>query len=275
MEDFNDIRLKNMIEHRPAFKKRAVVTSGMPYGNKDMHYGHVLGMALSADFMARFLRDRIGSNNVIYVSGSDCYGSPSLEGFRKLQEKGYKGTIEDMVREKYESHIRDWDAYEIKFNGYYGSALDPAKELHTETSAEVFEKLYKNGHLEKMSTYQFYDEEKGTFLNGRQVLGKCPYEGCTSEKGYADECDFGHQYLPQDLIDPVSTLSGKRPVLKKIENWYFDLHKQLPLVSNWLDYTEKNTPIRQFAVKEMREFLKKPEIFIKKDQMETYEAIKA
>lgn len=274
MNDFNDIRLKNMIEHRPNFKKRAVITSGMPYGNKDMHYGHVLGMALSADFMARFLRDRLGSENVIYVSGSDCYGSPSLEGFRKMQEKGYTGTIQDMVNEKYQGHLRDWASYEIKFNGYYGSALPPAKDFHAKTSADVFNKLYENGHLEKMGTYQFYDEEKQTFLNGRQVIGKCPYEGCTSEKGYADECDFGHQYLPQDLIDPVSTLSGKRPVLKKIENWYFDLHKQLPLVTNWVDYIEKNTPIRQFAVKEMREFLKQPEVYIKKDQMDLYNNVK-
>ena len=75
MKDFNDERLKRMIEFRPKFSKRAVVTAGMPYGNKDLHYGHVLGMALYADFMARFLRDRIGSENVIFVSGSDCYGS--------------------------------------------------------------------------------------------------------------------------------------------------------------------------------------------------------
>lgn len=274
MKDFGDVRLKNMIEHRPNVKKRAVVTSGMPYGNKEMHYGHVLGMALYADFMARFLRDRIGRENVIYVSGSDCYGSPSLEGYRKMKENGFKGTIEDMVNHTYASHMRDWNAFEIEFNGYYGSALSPAKDFHVATSAEVFNKLYENGHLEKMSTYQFFDEKQKTFLNGRQVIGKCPYEGCQSEKAYADECDFGHQYLPQDLIDPVSTLSGEKPTLKKISNWYFDLHKQLDIVTNWVDYVEKHTPIRQFATKEMREFLKQPEIFIKKDQMGLYENVK-
>ena len=274
MKDFNDERLKRMIEFRPKFSKRAVVTAGMPYGNKDLHYGHVLGMALYADFMARFLRDRIGSDNVIFVSGSDCYGSPSMEGHRKLVEKGYTGTIEDMVREKRLGHIKDWEAFEIGFNRYYGSALQPAKDMHKRTSAEIFEKLYKNGHLKKMSTYQFFDEKHNTFLNGRQVIGKCPYEGCTSEKGYADECDFGHQYLPQDLLDPVSTLSGETPILKKIENWYFDLDEQYDNVEKWLNYVEKNTPIRPFAVKELREFLKKPEIYIKKDKLENYEAIK-
>ena len=273
MRDFNDERLKRMIEFRPKFSKRAVVTAGMPYGNKDMHYGHVLGMALYADFMARFLRDRIGHDNVIFVSGSDCYGSPSLEGHRKLVEKGYTGTIEDMVTEKHKSHLRDWANYEIGFNRYYGSALEPAKDIHKKTSEEIFEKLYKNGHLKKMTTLQFYDEKQKTFLNGRQVIGKCPYEGCMSEKGYADECDYNHQYSPQDLIDPVSTLSGTKPVLKEIANWYFDLDQDLENVTRWLDFVEKNTPIRPFAVKELKEFLKKPEIYIKKDYLTKYNNI--
>ena len=29
---------------RPVFPKRAVVTAGMPYGNKELHFGHVGGM---------------------------------------------------------------------------------------------------------------------------------------------------------------------------------------------------------------------------------------
>ena len=275
MRDFNDERLKKMIEFRPTFSKRAVVTAGMPYGNKNLHYGHVLGMALYADFMARFLRDRIGKDNVIFVSGSDCYGSPSMEGYRKLQEKGFTGTIEDMIQEKYESHLKDWADYEIGFNRYYGSSLEPAKDIHRQTSEEIFEKLYNNGHLKKMSTLQFYDEKHKTFLNGRQVIGKCPYEGCASEKGYADECDFNHQYLPQDLIDPISTLSGEKPVLKEISNWYYDLDEDLENVSAWLDYVDKNTPIRKYAVKELREFLKKPEVYIKKDNFLKYESIKS
>ena len=53
---------------RPEFPKRAVVTGGMPYGNKELHFGHVGGMLTFADTYARFLRDRIGSENVIFVS---------------------------------------------------------------------------------------------------------------------------------------------------------------------------------------------------------------
>ena len=61
---------------RPSFPKRAVVTGGMPYGNKDLHFGHIGGVFIHADAFARFLRDRIGAENLAFVSGTDCYGSP-------------------------------------------------------------------------------------------------------------------------------------------------------------------------------------------------------
>lgn len=75
---------------RPEFTKRAVITGGMPYGNKTLHFGHVGGMYVHADVYARFLRDRIGKDNVIFVSGTDCYGSPIAEGYRKkVENEGY------------------------------------------------------------------------------------------------------------------------------------------------------------------------------------------
>ena len=87
---------------RPIFPKRAVITAGMPYGNKNLHFGHVGGMFIHADIFARFLRDRIGKDNVIFLSGTDCYGSPIMESYRRLQEAGYEGTLEDYVRGNHE-----------------------------------------------------------------------------------------------------------------------------------------------------------------------------
>lgn len=272
MRDFGEERLKRMIENRKPAPKRAVITGGMPYGNKDLHYGHVLGMFLYADFMARFLRDRIGDENVVFVSGTDCYGSPSMETYRKLQDEGYKGSMQDMVMEYHLRHKEDLKKFDISLNFFGASAVGDAVNNHKEISDMIFNKLYDNGYLKKMSTLQFYDEEKGVFLNGRQVIGKCPYENCNSEKGYADECDLGHQYQPKELINPISTLSGKTPVLKEIGNWYFDMPSCLDLMNEWVDRLEK-TEARPFFLKEVREFFKKPEIYIKKDQMSLYEDI--
>ena len=63
------------VHNRPEFPKRAVVTAGMPYGNKGLHFGHIAGVFVPADVYARFLRDRIGAGNVLFVSGTDCFGS--------------------------------------------------------------------------------------------------------------------------------------------------------------------------------------------------------
>ena len=80
---------------RPAFPKRAVITAGMPYGNKELHLGHIGGVFIHADTFARFLKDRIGPDNVVFVSGTDCYGSPILEYYRQVVAKGdFKGTID-------------------------------------------------------------------------------------------------------------------------------------------------------------------------------------
>jgi len=160
-------------EERPSFPKKAVITAGMPYGNKNLHFGHVGGMFVHADIYARFMRDRIGKENVIFVSGTDCYGSPILESYRKLQETGYKGTIEEYVKSNHESQKETLRKYEISPNLFAASALGRSGEFHQEVSNWVFNTLYEKGYIKKYSTPQFYDEELEVYLNGRQVVGKC------------------------------------------------------------------------------------------------------
>lgn len=267
--DLNKMKevLERMRANKPKYPKRAVVTAGMPYGNKELHYGHVCGMFVYADFFVRFLKDKLGKDNVIFVSGTDCYGSPSIETHRKRVAEGYTGTIEDLVLEYNKKHIETLKKYEIGLDWFEGSAIGESAKMHKKVSEEIFEKLYSNGTLSKMSTYQFFDAKANCFLNGRQVIGKCPIDGCKSEKGYADECDLGHQYLPEQLIDPVSSLSGTKPELRKIENWYFNLQNYTDILKEWIEKLEKETPTREFVTKEIKEFLKKPEIYIKKDFM--------
>ena len=249
---------------RPTFPKRAVITAGMPYGNKNLHFGHVGGMFIHADIFARFLRDRIGKDNVIFLSGTDCYGSPIMESYRKLQEAGYKCTLEDYVRINHENQKKTLENYGISLDFFGASALGEAALIHKQVSAKVFHSLYQNGYVKKMSMPQFYDEEKKMFLNGRQVTGKCPIPGCTSEKAYADECSLGHQFLPSELINPVSCLSNKKPVLKDVENWYFDLEYCIHAVKEYNDFLRKNTNTRKYQLETVEEFLKKPCLYVPK-----------
>ncbi len=268
--------MENFVRPRPTFPSKAVITCGMPYGNKELHFAHV-GLSLRADTFARFMRDRIGKDNVVFVSGTDCYGSPALEYFRAKKESGEidDDSVKDFVERNHHSHVDTLNAFGVNFNFFGASALEPASTIHNQMSHDFITKLSEAGMVSTRHSWQFYDEEHKCLLNGRQVIGKCPIEGCTSEKGYADECDLGHQYLPQDLIDPISTLSGKTPKLVKCENLYFDLEKCGDLLNEWIASIEKEKETPSFLVKDIKEFFKKPEVYIKKDYFEKFNEIRA
>ncbi len=261
--------LNNKAKERPSFPKRAVITAGMPYGNKALHFGHVGGVFVHADVFARFLRDRIGKNNVIFLSGTDCYGSPILESYRKLVDQGdFSGSLEEYVEGYHINQKETLDKYEISLDLYGASALGRAGEIHKEVSAEVFQKLYENGYLEKLSTAQFFDPEFNVLLNGRQVIGQCPIQGCSSDRAYADECSLGHQYMPKELINPKSQLSGKTPEIKEVTNWYFKLESCNELLKERADYLRKDSNTRKYILNTIEEFLKPPVIYVQKKHIE-------
>ena len=255
--------------------RRAVVTAGMPYGNKPLHFGHVGGVFVPADCFARFLRDRIGAENVRFISGTDCFGSPINEGYRKLVEAGeFEGTISDYVKRNHDRQKHTLDLYDISLSIYEGSGLGHCGEVHEAISDAFITRLYETGHLHKRSTLQFYDPEAKTFLNGRQVQGRCPVQGCKSEHGYADECDMGHQYAPEDLIAPKSSLTGCTPEMRPVENWYFDLPAFREFLQDYVKELESDPELRSVVPATIKEFLAAPVIYIKNELFENYEEVK-
>ncbi len=260
--------------NRPAFPKRAVITGGMPYGNKNLHFGHIGGVFVPADFFARFLRDRLGAENVLFVSGTDCFGSPIMEGFRKkVEDESFDGSITDYVRANHDAQKAALDAYGISLDLFAGSGLKPAASFHEELTAEVIRRLHERGYLHKMSTRQFYDAEAGQFLNGRQVRGHCPVRGCKSEKAYADECDLGHQFDPEELIAPVSQLTGTTPELRPVDNWYFDLPAFKEELAHLMDEWDLDPQVRSVVTKTVRESLAAPVMYIQSKFREDFDAV--
>ena len=261
-------------ETRPHFPARAVITGGMPYGNKNLHFGHIGGVFVPADFFARFLRDRLGKENVLFVSGTDCYGSPIAEGFRKkVEDEDFTGTIEDYVRANHDAQKSALDAYEISLDLFAGSGLEPARDFHHKLTDELLRRLYERGYLKRRTTRQFYDVEAGTFLNGRQVRGRCPVRGCKSEKAYADECDLGHQFDPEELIAPVSQLTGTTPELRPVDNWYFDLPAFRNELERLMDEWDVDPQVRAIVTKTVRESLVDPVIYIQTSFREAFDAV--
>ena len=250
---------------RASFPKRVVITGGMPYGDKELYFHHIGGYFVHADIFARFMRDRIGAENVLFVSGIDCYGVGVELGYERAAAGGFVGNLPDFVARNFATQKEILERYQISLDIYAGSALGDAGKTHAALSAEIFEKLYKNGSLKLERTLQFYDAEKGVYLNGRQVKGRCPIQGCKSENAYADECSLGHQYKPEELIEPVSVLSGKTPDRVAADNWFFDLPAYEERLRAALDEWEKDPACRKTLVTVISEFLKKPSVYIKKE----------
>lgn len=260
---------------RPTLPARAVVTGGMPYGNKALHFGHIGGVFVQADAFARFLRDRIGADNVVFVSGTDCYGSPIVEHHRRLvEEQGFEGSLVDLVREKHQEQRATLDAYQVRPDLFGASGLGRSGEVHAQISAWIFETLLAHGHLQRLVTQQFYDPVRDAVLNGRQVQGRCPIEGCSSEKAYADECSLGHQYLPKDLVEPRSMLSGTRPVLRDTSNWYLDLPSFKAELESWADDLDRRRGSRKFAMAAIREFFGAPDVHVVGRHADDLEALR-
>lgn len=253
--------------------RRVLVTAGMPNGNKPLHIGHI-SQFIWADFYARFMRDRIGKENVLFFSGTDGFGSSTDEKYRKLKEAGeITSTLPEYVAHFHDLQDATLNNYEIGLTRFYASCLEPALKHHTEISAFFFEKMLENGKMQKRVTEQFFDSKLGLVLNGRQVEGKCPIEGCQSEVGYADECSLGHQYNPRDLIDPKSTLSNTVPTFKEITNYYFSLDEYRENLLNIISRLKEQENTHKFMAKEMRDYLSRPAIYLKLEQKPLLEKI--
>jgi methionyl-tRNA synthetase len=106
----------------------------------------------------------------------------------------------------------------ISFDEYHRTSSDE----HREMSQEVFKKLEAQGSFEVETSQQYYDEEAKQFLADRYITGTCP--SCSSDKAYGDQCEkCGRSLSPLELIDPKSTLSGSKPVLKETSHWYLPM----------------------------------------------------
>lgn len=202
--------------------KRYLITSALPYANGLKHIGHLAGAYLPADIYVRYLKAQ--KRDVVFVCGSDEHGTAIPIQATK------EGTTARAIIDKYhpimEQNFKDLG---IAFDIYHRTS-DP---LHHETAREFFSKLNANGDLEIRETEQFFDEQANTFLADRYIKGTCP--NCSYDSAYGDQCErCGKSLSPDELINPVSTLSGNKPVKKVTKHWYLPLNRHEDFLRNWI-----------------------------------------
>ena len=202
--------------------KRYTVTTALPYANGPVHIGHLAGVYVPADIYVRYLR--MQGVDVAFIGGSDEHGVPITLRAKK------EGTTPQAIVDKYHNMIKkSFEDFGISFDIYSRTS----NAIHAKTSSEFFKKLYNDGKFVTMTEMQYYDDQLGQFLADRYITGTCPH--CGNPNAYGDQCEkCGTSLSANELIDPKSTISGAKPVLKETTHWYLPLNEYETWLREWI-----------------------------------------
>jgi len=203
-------------------KQRFTITAALPYTNGPVHIGHLAGVYIPGDIFTRY--QKLIGNDAIYICGSDEHGVPITIRAKK------EGKTPQQVVDKYNAIIKKSFAdFGIKFDNYSRTSLP----IHHKTASDFFKKLYDNHKFIEKTAQQLYDEQEQQFLADRFVTGTCPK--CGYEHAYGDQCEkCGTSLSPTELINPMSTISGNKPIIKETKHWYLPLNEYEKFLREWI-----------------------------------------
>lgn len=208
--------------------KRYTITAALPYTNGPIHIGHLAGVYVPADIYARFLR--LQGKDVAFICGSDEHGVAISMKAKK------EGITPQQVIDKYNGIIKQsFMDFGISLDNYSRTS----SSIHHQTASEFFKKLYNEGKFIEEVTEQLYDEKADQFLADRFVTGTCPK--CANEEAYGDQCEkCGTSLNATDLINPKSTITGTKPILKSTKHWFLPLDQYDTFLREWILEGHKN-----------------------------------
>ena len=202
-------------------KKKVLIGLSWPYANGRLHIGHVAS-SLPADVLARFHRS-IG-NDVSFVTGSDCYGTPIL-----VQAAAEKMSPEDLADKYHKLFVQDFGLLGFTFDNYTKTMSSD----HHKFVSQFHREMYTGDYIYEKTAPQLYCEKCNKYLPDRYVEGTCPY--CKKEaKG--DSCDHcGKMLEPEDLVDPKCKLCNGKPVVRDTTQLYLKLSALQPKIQKFFD----------------------------------------
>jgi methionyl-tRNA synthetase len=202
--------------------RKILVTSALPYVNGHPHMGHMVEY-IQTDIWVRF--QKLRGHSCIYVCASDAHGTPIM---LKARELGI--SPEELTETNSREFVSVFEAFGVEFDNYH-TTHSPENESLT---VEMYEALRARGDIYTRTIEQAYDEKEGLFLPDRFVKGTCPR--CKTDDQYGDACEnCGATYTPLDLIEPISVLSGTKPVLRESEHYFFKLSEYGQRIKDWME----------------------------------------
>lgn len=201
--------------------RNILVTAALPYANGPLHLGHLVEY-IQADIWVRF--QRLSGHRCLFIGGDDAHGTPIMI---SAEKRGV--SPEELIREIHEEHTRDLNGFLISFDNFYTTHSLENREL----SESIYRRLREKGDIQTRVIQQAYDPVRNMFLPDRYIKGTCPR--CGSLDQYGDVCEqCGSTYAPNELIHPVSILSGATPIEKESEHYFFELNHYTEWLKTWL-----------------------------------------
>ena len=199
------------------------VTTALPYANGPFHIGHIMEY-IQADIWVRF--QRMQGHRVHFVGADDAHGAPIM---LKAEAEGV--SPEELIARIAAGRPRYLEGFHIGFDHWHSTDSPENVAL----SQDVYRRLKAEGLIDSKPVEQFYDPVKGMFLADRYIKGECPK--CHSKDQYGDACEVcSSVYSPTDLIEPYSTLTGAKPVLRTSDHFFFRLSEPrcVAFLHEWL-----------------------------------------
>ena len=206
--------------------KNILVSVAWPYASGSRHLGHIGGAYLPADIFARY--HRVIGNKVLMVSGSDVHGTPITV---RADAEGVEPI--DIVNKYHNEFLGYWEKLNISWDNYTTTMTD----THIEVVHDIFLQLLENGLIDKQTSLQAYDKSEDKFLPDRYVEGTCPH--CSYSEARGDQCDSCSKTLdPEELINPISKISGNTAEFKETEHFFLKLSSLEAKLADWLETRE-------------------------------------
>lgn len=220
-------------------KKNIFIGGAWPYANYYLHVGHVAAL-LPGDILAKYFRSN--GDEVIYVSGSDCHGTPITE--RAKKEKSDPKSIATFYDNEFRKSF-------LNLGFEYDEYTNTMTNHHEKYVEKNFLRLMENGYIYEKEEDQDYCPSCENFLADREIEGICPHCGGKSSGDQCEECNASLD--SNEVIDKHCKECGTKTILKKNKHLYFELSKFAPVLQELINKNE--TTWRKNALGEAQKYI--------------------
>lgn len=201
-------------------KRKILVTAALPYANGHIHIGHMVEH-VQTDIWVRF--QRLRGHNCIFMWADDTHGSAIMKSARKAGV-----TEEEFIKQMSDAHEADFAGFGISYDHYSSTHSETNREIAT----EIWSAFNDQNLIDCRKVAELFDPDTNESLPDRFVKGTCPK--CGAKDQYGDNCDkCGATYSATDLIDPISTVSGKPPVEGETDHYFVKIEQLHEFLDEW------------------------------------------